>query len=89
MAEYVLSNSAYLFRTPDYPSFLFQLLMQYWLIVDLPVVWNFTDHSVVVATCQLLHVLGWLSIFSTVYILDFYEFIGVKQVEIILANKLC
>jgi len=60
---------------------LVQILMWYWSISNLPLVWNYSHNSVIITVCQILHIIGWLSIFSTIYILDFHEFIGLKQVD--------
>ena len=56
------------------------MLMRYWMVVNLTPVWDYSQNHVVVLLCQLLHAIGWISIFSTIFILDFNEFAGLKQV---------
>lgn len=68
-----------------------KLLMSNWVLVyrDNYVIWNFSDSKGLVIISQIFHICGWFSIFSTVYILDFFEFVGLKQVQYYMNNLGC
>ncbi|XP_076809108.1 nurim-like [Clavelina lepadiformis] len=63
--------------------FSLELLMKYWVLIlpDIPLIWDKSDSSILVYVCQVFQALAWLCIFAVLYILDFAEFIGAKQVQ--------
>lgn len=61
----------------------FQTLVDNWIVVTsgVPFFWNLSHCEVFVTFTQLVHVIGWLLTFAGVFVLDFPDFIGTKQVN--------
>ena len=69
-----------------------KLLMTKWIVVNFDhfaFIWDCSDNKGLVLLFQILHIFGWFSIFSTIYILDFFEFVGLKQVQYFAYNLGC
>nr|CAB3264445.1 nurim-like [Phallusia mammillata] len=92
IAKYVnvapLYRTFYIFVT----GLTLQSLMNSWTIIEpsrLPLVWDKKDYHTFVIICQILQILGWLMTILGIFVLDFSEFIGCKQIWNIQLSSSC